>query len=434
MKGNFQIILTVVFIVAGVLAVLVFAGVIKLRVDKDKTTATGTVVIWGTVRADLMAPLFEEFNNINRTFTTKYVQKASDTFNQELLEALAVGKGPDLFFIADNLAYDYSDKIFTIPYESYPLVSFKQNYVGAGEVFLTSKGILAFPLTVDPLIMYYNRTILDNDDIIYPPIYWDEFGDIISSLTKKDENRQIIKSAVALGQFSNIANAKDILITLFMQAGSKIVSEENGRYFSDFGSLGGDKNFDLGPILSFYTNFADPLNQSYSWNKSLPYSRDFFSADNLAFYFGFAGELKTLINKNPNQNFAIARIPQIKNSNVILTYARVSGIAISSFSKNFNTAFIAANLMSSGNFASQFVDVLGVAPARRDLLAKKQASEVYIPIFYSSALIAKSWLDPSSLDTDNIFRNMTDKVLSNTLTPNDAVSDAASKLNFLLRK
>ena len=42
-------------------------------------------------------------------------------------------------------------------------------------------------------------------------------------------------------------------------------------------------------------------------------SIDFFSARETVFYFGFASELKTLINKNPNQNLAVAQMPQIKN-------------------------------------------------------------------------------------------------------------------------
>jgi len=63
----------------------------------------------------------------------------------------------------------------------------------------------------------------------------------------------------------------------------------------------------------------------------------FFSAENLAFYFGFASELPTLVNRNPNQNFFVASLPQIKNASFKLTSARVTGIAISAFSKNLNT-------------------------------------------------------------------------------------------------
>ncbi|MBU0611822.1 extracellular solute-binding protein [Patescibacteria group bacterium] len=428
MKGNFQTILIIGFIVAALLGILVFSGAIKIGNDTTQKGALGTVVLWGTVKTGIIATALDDFNRTNQSLILKYVQKDPETFDQDLLEALASGVGPDLFFLPDNLAFHYKNRIFPIPYESYSLASFKNNFAGAGEVFLTSKGILAFPIAIDPLVMYYNRSMLDANSIVYPPTSWDEFTELVPSLTKKDENKKIIKSATALGQFSNITNAKDIISTLFMQAGNPILSEEKGYFISTLGDSG---RVDLGPILGFYTDFSNPLKESYSWNRSLPDSQDFFSADGLAFYFGYAGELKSLINKNPNLNFLPAPVPQIKNSNFKLTSARVTGVAVSSFSKNLNTAFIAASLLANSDFASKFANALNIAPARRDLLALKP-TDAYFPIFYSSALYAKAWLDPSPEDTDDIFRGMVENVLSNKMTTYDAVKDASAKLNLLL--
>ena len=430
MKLNFQLIIIIVFIIAAILGILVFSGAIPI--GKSSTTGgLGTVVLWGTVPTSAISGAINDFNNANPTFVVNYVQKSPDTFDQDLLEALAAGAGPDMFFLPDNLAFHYTDKIFTIPYASYPLSTFKNVFAGAGEVFLTSKGILAFPMSIDPLVMYYNRSMLDANGVVYPPASWNDLTNMVPALTKKDDSNKIIKSAVALGHFSNVVNAKDILAALFMQAGNPIIIEKNGVFNSVLDSPIG--NYNLPSILKFYTDFADPNNAVYSWNKSFTNSDDVFSAENLAFYFGFAGELQSLVNRNPNQNFFVAPIPQIKNSTFKLTGARVTGLAISSFSKNFNTAFIAASLMATGDFASKFATALGVAPARRDLLAVKP-SDAYSPIFYSSALYAKSWLDPSPKDTDNIFSGMIDAVLSNNMTVADAIKDASAKMSLLLLK
>ncbi|KKS99984.1 MAG: hypothetical protein UV76_C0015G0001, partial [Candidatus Nomurabacteria bacterium GW2011_GWA2_43_15] len=116
-----------------------------------------------------------------------------------------------------------------------------------------------------------------------------------------------------------------------------------------------------------------------------------------------------------------------------LTAARVIGLAVSSSSENPNTAFAAANLMATSDFSSKFAAALGVAPARRDLLAKKP-EDAYFPIFYSSALYAKSWLDPSPKDTDDIWSGMVGAVLSNNLSPAEAIKDASSKMSLLLLK
>jgi ABC-type glycerol-3-phosphate transport system substrate-binding protein len=430
MKGNFQIIFLVVFIVFAVLGILVFSGAIPIG-GKNSAGGQGTVVLWGTVPATTIAKPLDEFNKANTSFVVKYVQKSADTFDQDLLEALAAGTGPDMFFLPDNLVFHYTNKIFTIPYTSYPLASFKGVFAGAGEVFLTNAGVLAFPISIDPLMMYYNRNFLDTNGVAYPPATWSDLTGMISMLTQKDDTNKITKSAVAMGHYSNVVHAKDILSAMFMQAGNPIIREEGGIFSSVLTVPIG--NYNLPSILKFYTDFADPNNAVYSWNKSFPNSDDAFSREDLAFYFGYASELQSLVNKNPNQNFFVASIPQIKNSTFKSTGARVMGIAVASSSKNLTTAFTAAHLMATTDFASAFAGAIGVAPARRDLLSQKPA-DAFSPIFYSSALYAKSWLDPSPKDTDNIWSAMINGVLSNGMTVGDAIGDASSKLSLLLTK
>ncbi|MDQ3244995.1 MAG: extracellular solute-binding protein [bacterium] len=430
MKENFKIIIIVVFIAGAVLSVFVFSGAIPIGKKTDTTVAKGTVVLWGTVKASAMSPLLEEFNNVNTSFSVKYVEKNSAIFNQALLEAIASGGGPDMFLLPDDLIFDYYNKIYLIPYAGYPLVTFKNTFAGAGEVFLTSSGILAFPVTIDPIMMYYNRSTLDNNNITTPPSYWDDFITLAPKLTQKDENKKIIKSAIALGQFSNINNAKAILSTLFLQTGSKMVVESGGRFYSDFGPTAIAKP---DSALAFYSSFADPSKDYYSWNRLLPNSLEFFTAGDLAFYLGFSSELPQIINKNPNLNFAVTSIPQIKNANNKSTYARVSGIAISKFSKNINTALVASSLLASGTFANNLANSLAVAPATRGGLAIKPTDQ-YFPYFYTSALYAKSWIDPSALSTNDIFKKMVDEVLSNNSGPAEAIAEASSQIDFLLNK
>ncbi|OGI86325.1 hypothetical protein A3A05_01945 [Candidatus Nomurabacteria bacterium RIFCSPLOWO2_01_FULL_41_12] len=425
---NFQLITVIVFITLAVFGILVFSGAIPIGND-NAPGSLGTVVLWGTARAEVVAPMLEEFNIANPTFVVRYVQKSAESFDQDLLEALASQSGPDLFFLPDNLAFHYANKISPIPFTSFPLASFKNNFAGAGEVFLTSKGILAFPISIDPLVMYYNRSILDSNGIVYPPIFWDEMSAFVPVITKKDDSNKIIKSAVALGHFSNVVHAKDIISALFMQGGNPIVAERAGVFNSALNAS--SQQLSLASILKFYTDFADPGKDVYSWNKSLPNSNDAFSKEDLVFYFGYASELASLVNRNPNQNFLAAPFPQIRNASFKATASRVTGIAILSTSKNINTAFTAANLLSTGDFASKFAIATGVAPVRRDLLQVKP-TDAYFPVFYNSALFSKSWLDPSPDGTNDIFRRMIDGVLSNSVSPENAISDASSKLNLLL--
>ena len=429
MKLNFQLIVLIIFLVCAIFGILVFSGAIPIG-QSQQSGALGTVTLWGTIPSASIATALEAFNGANSSFVVKYVQKSADTFDQDLLEALASGTGPDLFFLPDTLTYHYANKIFTIPYASYPLTTFQSTFADAGNVFMTDNGILAFPLSIDPLMMYYNRSILDANDIVYPPATWDDFTNLVPTLTKKDNSNTISQTTVALGQFSNITNAKDILATLFMQEGSPIVQKQTGVYMSMLDSDTG--NYNLSSMLKFYTDFSDPNNNAmYSWNASFPNSTDYFSSGNSAFYFGFGSELQSLINRNPNEDFFVAPVPQIKGSNFKVTMAHVTGIAVLSSSKNLTTAFTAASLMATGDFASAYATATGTVPARRDLLAVTP-TDAYTPYFYSSALYAKSWQDPSPADTDNIFSGMINEVLSGSMSVTDAIKDANAKMSLLL--
>jgi ABC-type glycerol-3-phosphate transport system substrate-binding protein len=426
MKGNFQIIILIVFIIAAVFGVLVFSGLIPLGGDKGPEGVSGTVVLWGTVPVQSITVALDEFNISNSNFSVRYEEKSPDTFDRNLLEALASGTGPDMFFLPDNLVLGYRNKIIPIPYQNISVSAFKEKFVGAGDVFLTANGILALPIAVDPMVMYYNRSLLDAAGVIYPPVYWDEFVNFVPLLTKKDQDGRILKSAVAFGQFSNITHAKSIISALLMQSGNPIITEKDGSLISTLNTY--SSKYNLGDILRFYTSFADPLASVYSWNRSFSSSQSAFSADNLALYFGFASELPSLISKNPNQNFLAAPIPQIRGESLKLTTARITGIAVS---KNLSTAFYAAGTMTTGKFAEKFAINTKVVPARRDLLSKVEPNS-FSPVFYNSALYAQSWLDPSPKETDDIFRSMVERVLSNTLQPDEAIRDADGRIWLLL--
>lgn len=432
MKGNFQTIIIIVFLAAAVFGVFVFSGSIKIGKDKQQANSQGEIVFWGTVKNSSIFNIIERFNQSSNGYKLKYVEKSADLFSDELLEALATGKGPDIFMLPNDLVFYYRNKVFGVPYQTLSLAQFKNNFAGAGEVFVNSKGIVALPLSIDPLVMYYNRSLFDSAGIVNPPTTWDQVRDTVPLLTKKNDDNKIFQSAVALGQIVNITNAKDILLSLILQTGNPIVKEkiESGEYVS---TLEDKTKYNLEDTLNFYTNFADPLNNLYSWNRSLPSSRDMFSAENLGIYFGYASELESLVNRNPNQNFLISSFPQIKGSSVKATYAKVNGIAVSNSTKNFEVAFLAAKDLAMGQFAEDYANVMGVAPARRDLLSKRK-NDIFSLTIYSSALFAKSWLDPSPEDTYDVFRKMIENIISNNLDTSEAISDAHGKMNLLLIK
>ena len=131
MKANFQLITIIVFIALAIIGVLVFSGAIPIGENKTPGVL-GTVVLWGTAKSSTLASILEQFNTANPSIIVRYVQKGVESFDQDMLEALANGSGPDMFLSTESLAFHYHNKIFTIPYQSFSLNTFKNNLARVG--------------------------------------------------------------------------------------------------------------------------------------------------------------------------------------------------------------------------------------------------------------------------------------------------------------
>jgi ABC-type glycerol-3-phosphate transport system substrate-binding protein len=378
-----------------------------------------------------MNPILDDVNANNQAIKIVYVQKNLATFDADLVEALAASAGPDMFFLPAESILRQSDKIFRIPYASYPVENFRNAFIQEGEIYLGQSGILGLPLTVDPIVMYYNRDLFQSAGIAAPPATWEELQKDAPLLTVKDKSSNILKSAVAFGSYGNVTHAKELLSMLFLQIGDPIVSkDQNGvleAVLDQPGTLGTPDK-----VLGFYNNFSNTVSSVYSWNRSLPASRDAFIGGNLAMYFGYASEVFDIQNRNPNLNFDVAMIPQAKGSSLKITYGKMNALAISKSAKNLNGAFTAAFLMSGPGFSGPLSTAINLPPVRRDLLAAKPAGQ-FGQIFYNSALIARSWLDPSADDSDNYLKTMVEDTVSGRNDISSALSKASAQINLLLR-
>jgi ABC-type glycerol-3-phosphate transport system substrate-binding protein len=438
--SKFQIFFLGTLIVAIVAAIGVFA----LSKAND-SAGISNITIWGTLPGATMQTFLQRPEMVS-VFKTKklivaYVSKPSETFDQEVVEAMASGKGPDAVLISQDATLQYLDKIVQIPYASFPERTFKDpqtGYVQEAELFLTTQGVAALPFAIDPMVMYWNRTLFTNAGISTPPTLWSQLyatDGVISKINKIDVNHNILKTALALGTYSNISHAKDILSLLMLQAGSPIVGRDSRGVLQSalfgFGSSLNTVQNGAEAALSFYTQFADPAKNIYSWNTALPLSRDAFTAGDLALYFGYASELNSLYTRNPNLNFDVALMPQSQSSSANTTFGKIYGLAILKSSPNVTaTANAIVTLTTS---ASQVIwsGVSGYPPVKRDLLAIKPTGP-FMSVFYTAALQSQGWLDPNRSATETIFSDMIGSVLSGSKQPAEAVQGGSDHLGQLL--
>lgn len=427
---NFQIITVAIFAVFAVTGVVIFSGVGGIGEDRD---IIGKVEIWGVIPKDIINSIVEDMNAGNGRFSdVEYIEKDEATYEKEFVEALAAGKGPDLFLLAQDSIIRNQDKIIEISYETIPEREFKNTFIEEGEMFLTTSGILGLPFTIDPMVMYWNRDIFQTAGISNPPQFWDEMFVLSPKITQRDITSNIKRSFTALGEFDNVKNAKEILSAFIMQSGNKIVARsQNG-----FQSIIDDRlDFSIPPAeaaLRFYTEFSNPIKSIYSWNRALPNSKQAFAAGDLAVYFGFASELQEIIRINPNLNFSISPLPQLRDSNTKITYGKMSALAIARNSQNPKGALAMSIIFTNIDNISAYSQNIGLPPVRRDLLSNKPSNAIN-SVFYDSAIMSKSWFDPDSKQSDDIFENMIESVTSGRARLGEAVNLADQELNALLR-
>lgn len=425
---KFQLVLT------GIFGFFILAAVATFALYKGGSSSLeATVYVWGELPAEDFGLAIENvaLNDENK-ITIRYTEKRAETIDQEFTEALATGEAPDILIINQERLWKNRAKLLPVPYASVGRRDYEEAFIEEGELFLGSEGIYAFPLGVDPIVLYYNRDLLTAAGQAKPLQFWDEIYQLTPKHTKRDAAGNITQSIIAMGETKNITHYKEILSLLMLQAGTPITTVATQGLVPVL-----NNTFDLSvapaeSALDFYTQFANPAKAFYSWNKALPEAQTSFTSGDSTYYLGFASELPLLRNKNPNLNLGIASVPQSRVSGKSITYGKLYGAAISRGTRNTAAASRAALLIASREVAGKLSEISSLSPARRDLLSEKPTDSIN-PVFYQAALQSRGWLDPENVSSRNIFRDMIDAVTSGRARTSEAVSNANSRLEALMK-
>jgi spermidine/putrescine-binding protein len=441
MKLSFQTIMLIVFGLFIVIGVAVFAGYIDLGGSKNApTTPSGKVLMWGTVSKQVVAQFLITATSEDQTYSITYIEKTPETYENDLVQAFASGTGPDLFMITPDMFWRQKDKIFEIPYSSYPLATYTGTYMDVAKTYLTPTGILAFPVFIDPMIGYWNKDIFASVGLATAPKEWKEFPALSEKISIVADDYTIERSAFALGEYINIDHAKEILSLLILQTGDPITHvDAAGKLALDLGMQGSSVQKDGAAIaLDFFGQFANPIQKkTYSWNKNFTSDKEQFLSGDLAYYLGFSSEITAMRRANPNLNFDITFVPQANVNGNKATVGKLYGIAISKQSKNQPLAYYALGDMvtpdKNGKFLAAATQAgVMIAPARRDMLPNDPAN-VYAGIFYQSALVSKTWIDPNAQLTSDIFRDMVSDLQSGKSNAAGAIGTARTKISAYLK-
>ncbi len=428
-KNKFKLVLT------GIFGFFIILGLVAFSTYRSNSIANNEtpIAVWGTLDKDTFDNFVAKYKQDKTIdFKLTYIQKDISVIDGDLVEAIATGKAPDAILIPQELMKRYLDKVSLIT--SIPERTFKDTYVQEAEMYIQPDGMFALPFFVDPLVMYWNRDIFTTAGIATPPKLWSEFPLLAGKLFQSDDSGTVTQTLASLGEYSNVTNAKALISALILQAGSPIVNTDDAGALKSalYDRVEGVPVMPAVSALSFFTDYANPKKSVYSWNRALPASQKFFLSGNLATYFGFASEAASLHAKNPNLNFDIAEMPQTVGAKVRTTFGELYGFAFLKSSPNLVPAFNLLSTLASPDGVNELMQFADVAPARRDMLAAG-TTDPEKAVFFSSALIAKGWLDVSAKDTSQIFQEMVENITTGRMTADDAVQKASTELDILLQ-
>lgn len=316
---------------------------------------------------------------------------------------------------------------------SITLKALKDNFVDAVsyDVILDDGLVYGLPLSVDTLAMYYNRDLFNNAGISQPPQFWNkEFLQDVKKLTKQDPKGGIVQAGVALGGGNNINRFNDILSVLMMQNGA-VMMDRNQVTFNVVPLVSRDNNYNPGlEALRFYTDFANPTKESYTWNDELPNSLEMFMSGNLAIMFSYSYDLPTIKAQAPKLNFSVAKLPQIEGAPPTnVNFANYWVEVVSKKSEHQNEAWDFIQFMVKEEQAKSYLEKTKRPTALRSLVAS-QRTDNEIGVFADQVLTAKSWYKGKNiLAAEAAIREMIERaVLTSGERLQEVINNAAAKV------
>lgn len=419
----------------GAFVVFLIGGLIAFATYKGGSTADQLppVTIWGTLPDDTFAAFLQTYNaTLPQPLQIIYVEKSESSISSEYTEALALGYGPDILLLPSDLVFLNEQKIVPIPAQSLSIRTVRDVFVPLAEQYSRPTGMIALPFAIDPMVMYWNRDTFTNLGLATYPRTWGEVQTLTPRFLVTDANRNLRKSLVSLGEYRNVNHARELLGLFFMQAGNPVYSLQGNEVMS---ALGGSQELSniTEDILAYYTQFANPVSSTYSWNRTSAPSKNSFIAGNLGLYFGFSSEVSEIRTKNFNLNFDVAPMPQIAGSGLRMTYGKLYGFSIARSSANPTGAFAVMMQLADYPAQQEWSKQTRLPPVRRDLIADG-TQDPYLAIFYDSALISRGWIEPNSFGTNRAFQGLVESIISGRETSLTAIRQANDEMNVLTNR
>lgn len=392
-----------------ILAVIIIIGIFIFIFNIGKNPPKGSIIslqFWGPKDlGDDYAALIAKFQGENRNVKIIYTPQNPKSYELDMINALAAGKGPDIVLIHRTWLAKHTNKLFPAPKELISAQNFSNNYADLVIQDLVSENyVWAIPLYLDTLALYFNRDIFNSAGIVFPPKTWEELNDIIPQLAKIEKNGSITQPAIALGASKNINHISDILSLLFLQ--NNVALPKNKTVELNL------SNDNAVQAIQFYLQFSDSKSKFYTWNNNLKPSLDLFSEGKMAMYIGYAGDYKIIKQKAPFLRFEISPFPQPAQTQLQQNYGDYWALSVTkkSGAKKYELAWKFIKFLSETENNKSYLIKNNLPPASRNLIAYF-ASDPFLGTFAKQSLTAKNWYQVDSSYIESVFGAMVESII-----------------------
>ncbi|MFA5750615.1 MAG: extracellular solute-binding protein, partial [Candidatus Shapirobacteria bacterium] len=351
-----------------------------------KLSEKKTITVWGVVDDyDAYNKIFTDFKKSYPYVTIDFKKFRNEEYEDKLLNAMAEDKGPDVYMIHNTWVGKYLSKMLPEP----PTVKIaeqvvtgsaqKQVTLQVAEKKLLSSNtlktdfadavaydairnvnvstdpkkidmqdrVVGIPMSLDTLALYYNKDLLNAAGIPIAPQGWDDFQKDIKKLTVLDDKGDITQAGAGFGTGANVDRASDMITLLMLQNRTVMAGDDGYPKFQNMplDLAGEQKELPAVQALRFYTDFADPAKDVYTWNLKMPNSLDAFSNGTSAFYVGYSYNGALIRSRAPKMNLGISEVPQI-NPGLKMNVANYWLWTVSKRSKSPELAWYLVNTMT----------------------------------------------------------------------------------------
>lgn len=408
------------FTVLSVCLLLLGVGCKGPSAEEQAAVRPVTLEYW-TVFEDVgvLRQFANEYKQLRPYVTINIRQVRADEFDTLFTNALADDVGPDMVSVHTHWMNKYQPRLAPMPasvrvaevsiqgeYRQETVItlgnfampsprSIQTNYVSTvAEDAIIAGEVYGLPLSMDTMAIYYNKDLLDRAGVATAPSTWEEFMEAVQKTTTFGADGRIIQSGVPLGTGNNIDNAADIFAMLLLQ---RDIPMTNGRSVTLANNI--KQLRQLHPafeVLRFYTDFARPTKEVYSWNAEKDNALDAFTRGQAAFYIGYAFDASRISSRAPQMNVDVIPLPQLDpNRPANVANYWLQGVVKKSEQQNIAWDFI--RYITTERNTKRYVDETGLPSPMRAHVAEQAEDPILAP-FVTQMLTAKNWYRGRNID------------------------------------